>query len=106
MGETRPAYRGATSLLAQIVLIGGGFPAPSRRFAAPTPQGGRAAAAASTGTPTARPYLASRGMKWIQHYAPPGLSDDDLKAYLRQSHLIVSQGLSKKKQRELGLNQA
>jgi predicted DNA-binding protein (MmcQ/YjbR family) len=49
------------------------------------------------------PYLASRGMKWIQHYAQPGLSDADLKGYLRQSHQIVSSGLSKKKQRELGL---
>ncbi len=51
------------------------------------------------------PYLASRGMKWIQHYAKPGLSDDALKDYLRRSHIIVSQGLSKKKQRALGLNQ-
>ncbi len=50
------------------------------------------------------PYLASRGMKWIQHYASPGLSDDDLKEYLRFSHRIVSRGLSKKKQRELGLD--
>ena len=49
------------------------------------------------------PYLASRGLKWIQHFAKPGLSDDDLKAYIRQSHRIVSQGLSKKKQLELGL---
>ncbi|MEM8590498.1 MAG: MmcQ/YjbR family DNA-binding protein [Pseudomonadota bacterium] len=49
------------------------------------------------------PYLASRGMKWIQHYAQPGLSDDDLKVYLRESHRIVASGLSKKKQRELGL---
>src|SRR5215468_10483875 len=44
------------------------------------------------------PYLASRGMKWIQHYARPGLSDAELKDYLRQSHRIVAQGLSKKKQ--------
>jgi len=51
------------------------------------------------------PYLASRGMKWIQHYAPPGLSDDALEDYLRQSHRIVSLGLPKKTQRELGLNQ-
>ena len=51
------------------------------------------------------PYLASRGMKWIQHYAKPGLSDDELKDYLRQSHRIVSLGLTKKKQKELGLNQ-
>ncbi|MDJ0896438.1 MAG: MmcQ/YjbR family DNA-binding protein [Alphaproteobacteria bacterium] len=51
------------------------------------------------------PYLASRGMKWIQHYAQPGLSDDELKDYLRQSHHIVSLGLPKKTQRALGLNQ-
>jgi len=51
------------------------------------------------------PYLASRGMKWIQHYAAPGLDDDALEDYLRQSHRIVSGGLSKKTQRQLGLNQ-
>ncbi len=49
------------------------------------------------------PYLASRGMKWIQHYAEPGLSDDELKDYLRRSHSIVSLGLSKKRRKELGL---
>ena len=51
------------------------------------------------------PYLASRGMKWIQHYAEPGLSDKELRDYIRQSHRIVSLGLTRKKQRELGLNQ-
>lgn len=49
------------------------------------------------------PYLASRGMKWIQNYAEPGLSDDDLMDYIRQSHRIVAAGLTRKKQRELGL---
>jgi predicted DNA-binding protein (MmcQ/YjbR family) len=49
------------------------------------------------------PYLASRGMTWIQHYAKPGLSDGELKDYIRQSHRIVASGLSKKKLRELGL---
>ena len=49
------------------------------------------------------PYLASRGLKWIQHFAEPGLADADLKDYLRRSHGIVALGLSKKKQRELGL---
>ena len=49
------------------------------------------------------PYLASRGMKWIQHYAEPGLSDDELRDYLTTSHHLVSLGLSKKKQRELKL---
>jgi predicted DNA-binding protein (MmcQ/YjbR family) len=49
------------------------------------------------------PYLASRGLKWIQHYAKPGLPDPELKDYLRQSHRIVAQGLSRKKQKEIGL---
>lgn len=49
------------------------------------------------------PYLASRGMKWIQHFAKPGLPDRALRDYLRQSHVIVAQGLSKKKRTELGL---
>jgi predicted DNA-binding protein (MmcQ/YjbR family) len=49
------------------------------------------------------PYLASRGMKWIQHYDKPGLSDKDLKYYLTQSYRLVARGLSKRKQKELGL---
>lgn len=51
------------------------------------------------------PYLASRGMKWIQHYAAPGLSDADLQAYVAESHRLVSRGLTRKLQRQLGLNQ-
>ena len=49
------------------------------------------------------PYLASRGMRWIQHYARPGLSDDGLRDYIGQSHFIVSRGLPKRVQSELGL---
>ena len=49
------------------------------------------------------PYLASRGMTWIQHFAKPGLSDRELKERLRESHLIVARGLPKKKRMELGL---
>lgn len=49
------------------------------------------------------PYLASRGLSWIQNYDKPGLSDAQLKDYLRQSHTLVAQGLTKKKRRELGL---
>lgn len=52
------------------------------------------------------PYLASRGMKWIQNYDEPGLSDDDLQYYLEESYRIVSLGLTKKKQKELNLNQS
>jgi len=49
------------------------------------------------------PYLASRGLKWIQHFAEPGLTEDELRLYLRQSHQLVALGLSKKKRLELGL---
>ena len=28
------------------------------------------------------PYLASRGMKWVQHYDKPGLSDEELNPIL------------------------
>src|SRR6516164_8950389 len=41
------------------------------------------------------PYLASRGLKWIQHFERPGLSDGDLRDYLRESHALVASGLSK-----------
>jgi predicted DNA-binding protein (MmcQ/YjbR family) len=51
------------------------------------------------------PYLASRGMKWIQQYAGTATEDEELQYYLKDSHRIVSLGLSKKKQKELGLNQ-
>jgi predicted DNA-binding protein (MmcQ/YjbR family) len=50
------------------------------------------------------PYLASRGLKWIQHFAQPGLSDAELKDYIRQSHAMVARGLSKKLRRQLGLD--
>ena len=51
------------------------------------------------------PYFASRGMKWIQLYDGSSSDDDELKHYLKESYLIVSLGLTKKKQKELGLNQ-
>lgn len=49
------------------------------------------------------PYLASRGFTWAQHFAPPGLDDDDLREQIQESHRLVASGLSKKKQREFGL---
>ena len=51
------------------------------------------------------PYLASRGMKWMQHCDGSHDKDDDLRYYLEESHRIVSLGLTKKLQKELGLNQ-
>lgn len=50
------------------------------------------------------PYLASRGMKWIQQYKVSSAQDDRLKEFLKNSHRIVSLGLTKKKQIELGLS--
>lgn len=50
------------------------------------------------------PYLASRGLLWIQHYAAPGLADEELKDFIRQSYTLVIKGLPKKTQRELGLS--
>lgn len=52
------------------------------------------------------PYLASRGMSWIQQFGAPGSEDDELRYYLAESHRIVATGLSKKKQKALGLNHA
>jgi predicted DNA-binding protein (MmcQ/YjbR family) len=49
------------------------------------------------------PYLASRGMTWLQQYTEPGLSDDELKAHIEVSYSLVSAGLSKKKRIELGI---
>jgi len=50
------------------------------------------------------PYMASRGMAWIQQYEVPPASREQLEFYIKESHRIVSLGLTKKKQRELGLN--
>jgi len=49
------------------------------------------------------PYLASRGMKWIQDYADPGLSEDSLRDHIRASYDMISNALPKKKRAELGL---
>ncbi|MDW6004111.1 MmcQ/YjbR family DNA-binding protein [Vibrio mangrovi] len=51
------------------------------------------------------PYFASRGMKWIQHYRSTAETDEELMYYLKESYRLVSLGLSKRKQKELGLNQ-
>jgi predicted DNA-binding protein (MmcQ/YjbR family) len=51
------------------------------------------------------PYLASRGISWIQQYDASKNKDDELKYYIKESHRIVSLGLTKKMQKELGINQ-
>ncbi len=49
------------------------------------------------------PYLASRGMKWIQRTSDVELSDKDLKIYLRESHKLAAANLTKKLRLELGI---
>ena len=49
------------------------------------------------------PYLASRGLSWLQRIDDSSLSDDELRGYLRKSHELVSAGLTRAARRELGL---
>jgi predicted DNA-binding protein (MmcQ/YjbR family) len=49
------------------------------------------------------PYLASRGMKWIQRYEDLGSNHDELRYYIAESHRLVVAGFSHKKRTELGL---
>jgi len=49
------------------------------------------------------PYLASRGLKWIQHHDEPGLPDDSLCDHIRASYDMVVAGLTRKKRADLGL---
>ena len=49
------------------------------------------------------PYLASRGMKWLQWMHADALSNKDLRGLIADSYALVAKGLTKKLQRELGL---
>lgn len=49
------------------------------------------------------PYLASRGIKWIQRYSDESMSDDELKTYLEQSYQLVRDGLPRKVRASLGV---
>ena len=50
------------------------------------------------------PYLASRGMKWIQYCRDQVMSDSELLDLICDSHRLVAAGLPKKTQRALGLD--
>jgi predicted DNA-binding protein (MmcQ/YjbR family) len=52
------------------------------------------------------PYLASRGMKWIQRTRAIDLPDAALEACLRQSYALAAATLPKKTQRALGIGLA
>ena len=49
------------------------------------------------------PYLASRGMSWIQRMDASSVDDDDLRDHLRASHALAAANLTKKRRTELGL---
>ena len=49
------------------------------------------------------PYLASRGMKWLQDTRSPGLSEAELKNHITYSYEMAIASLTKKKRAELGL---
>ncbi len=48
------------------------------------------------------PYLASRGLSWLQRVDDATLSDEELRAYLRKSHELVAAGLSRAARAALG----
>lgn len=52
------------------------------------------------------PYMASRGLKWIQSYAKPGLSKAELKKYLEASYQMVREALPKRAQALLASGEA
>ena len=50
------------------------------------------------------PYLASRGLKWIEAQAGE-VDSDELRDLIRASYCLVIGGLSRKKRRDLGLEE-
>lgn len=57
-----------------------------------------------SGVGKAAPYL--QRAKWIQLLGDDALGDDDLKAYLRQAHALITAKLTRKVRAELGLASA
>ena len=49
------------------------------------------------------PYMAARGLKWIQQTESAQAKDEPLRYYLGESYRMVSAKLSKKKRKELGI---
>jgi predicted DNA-binding protein (MmcQ/YjbR family) len=49
------------------------------------------------------PYLASRGLSWVQRIDARSLSDRELEDYLRRSYTLVAAALPKKTQQALSI---
>lgn len=48
------------------------------------------------------PYMASRGLKWLQVFGAPGLSDEALRAHVGMSYDMVVRKLTRAQRAELG----
>ena len=48
------------------------------------------------------PYLASRGLSWLQRSSDVSLCDDELRGYLRKSHELVCAGLTRAARKHVG----
>jgi predicted DNA-binding protein (MmcQ/YjbR family) len=51
------------------------------------------------------PYLASRGLSWVQRTDARSLDDTELQGYLRVSHALVVANLTRKTRGELGFEE-
>ena len=49
------------------------------------------------------PYLASRGMTWLQRFGEGGTNVGDLEGHLKRSHELVAAGLPRKTRQALGV---
>lgn len=49
------------------------------------------------------PYLASRGMSWIQRCSAESMDDDSLRDYLSESYRLVALKLTRKTRQAMGL---
>jgi predicted DNA-binding protein (MmcQ/YjbR family) len=50
------------------------------------------------------PYMASRGLKWLQVYETFGMNDDELRTHISASYDMVCQNLTKKQRQDLGIS--
>ena len=84
----------------KVFAIGGWEQAPAFTFKV-TPVAFEAMKSAPGMRPA--PYLASRGLTWLQRFDDSGVSDEELCGYLRSSHTLVAAGLSRRLRMALGL---
>ena len=50
------------------------------------------------------PYMASRGLKWVQHHAAPGLPEPELRDHIAASYDMIAAKLPRRTRKELGMD--